>query len=244
MSETKLSKYLQKTVVNVPAGPRLRIPVILSDSKGFSLRNQITHPFDNNIVWWCKKGAKIEGSLAWLKRNIDRNLQNLGDIALYVWLGTCNLTSKDKSRFISLSSQNNETIDHIIRTLLEFKRFLTDYTQVKLVFLEVPIYSLKNWNEHCKHKDPSTFKDQDKQLQVQIFNLNKEIRKLNLDLNTNSPDFSAFLKANCRHRTRSRHDTWHYYNFNLYLDGIHPGRNLARVWLREISDRIRTDCWN
>jgi hypothetical protein len=47
------------------------------------------------IVWWCKKGAKIEGSLAWLKRNIDRNLQNLGDIALYVWLGTCNLTSKD-----------------------------------------------------------------------------------------------------------------------------------------------------
>ena len=70
MSETKLSKYLQKTVVNVPAGPRLRTPVILSDSKGFSLRNQITHPFDNNIVWWCKKGAKIEGSLAWLKRNI------------------------------------------------------------------------------------------------------------------------------------------------------------------------------
>jgi hypothetical protein len=55
--------------------------------------------------------------------NIDRNLQNLGDIALYVWLGTCNLTSKDKSRFISLSSQNSETIDHIIRTLLEFKRY-------------------------------------------------------------------------------------------------------------------------
>jgi predicted metal-binding protein len=62
-------------------------------------------------------------------------------------------------------------------TLLEFKRFLTDYTQVKLVFLEVPIYSLKNLNEHCKHKDPSTFKDQDKQLQVQIITLNKEIRK-------------------------------------------------------------------
>ena len=74
MSESKLSKYLQKSVVNVPAGPRLRTPVILFDSKGFSLRNQITHPFDNNIVWWCKKGAKIEGSLAWLKRNIDRNL--------------------------------------------------------------------------------------------------------------------------------------------------------------------------
>ena len=104
MSESKLSKYLQKTVVNVPAGSRLRTPVILSDSKGFSLRNQITHPFDNNIVWWCKKGAKIEESLAWLKRNIDRNLQNLGDIALYVWLGTCNLTSKDKSRFIYVQS--------------------------------------------------------------------------------------------------------------------------------------------
>jgi hypothetical protein len=46
---------------------------------------------------------------------------------------------------------------------------------------EVPIYSLTNWNEHCKHKDPSTFKDQDKQLQVQIITLNKEIRKLNLE---------------------------------------------------------------
>jgi hypothetical protein len=227
-----------------------------------------THPV---LIPWSLKWA-------WLKRNIDRNLQNLEDIALYFWLGTCNLTSKDKSRFISLSTQNNETLDHIIRTLLEFKSFLADYTQVKLTFLEVPIYSmavaqwrqmrqmphfwngkcnllkankiffffkiclnspplphfiqtrttavysLKNWNEHCKHKDPSTFKDQDKQLQAQIITLNKEIRKLNLDLNTNSPDFSVFLKASCRHRTRSRHDTWYYYNFSLYIDCIHPGQ--------------------
>ena len=91
-----------------------------------------THPV---LIPWSLKWA-------WLKRNIDRNLQNLGDIALYVWLGTCNLTSKDKSRFISLSTQNNEIIDHIIRTLLEFKSFLADYTQVKLTFLEVPIYSM------------------------------------------------------------------------------------------------------
>ena len=104
---------------------------------------------------------------------------------------------------------------------------MTDYTQVKLVFLEVPIYSLKNWNEHCKHKDPSTFKDQDQQLQAQIITIHvdKEIRKLNVDLSTKSPDFSVFLKASCRHRTRSRHDTWYYYNFDLYIDGIHPGRH-------------------
>ena len=91
-----------------------------------------THPV---LIPWSLKWA-------WLKRNIDRNLQNLEDIALYFWLGTCNLTSKDKSRFISLSTQNNETLDHIIRTLLEFKSFLADYTQVKLTFLEVPIYSM------------------------------------------------------------------------------------------------------
>jgi hypothetical protein len=58
---------------------------------------------------------------------------------------------------------------------------LADYTQVKLTFLEIPIYSIKNWNEHCKHKDPSTFKDQDQQLQAQIITIHvdKEIRKLN-----------------------------------------------------------------
>jgi hypothetical protein len=48
-----------------------------------------------------KSGAKIEDSTQWLKSNISKKIINHGDIWLYVWMGTCNLTSKNK-KYISL----------------------------------------------------------------------------------------------------------------------------------------------
>jgi hypothetical protein len=52
------------------------------------------------IVWLPKSGAKIEDSTQWLKSNISKKIINYGDIWLYVWMGTCNLTSKNK-KYIS-----------------------------------------------------------------------------------------------------------------------------------------------
>jgi len=245
MSETKLVNYLNKSIFEPPSGPCHHTPVILSDSKGNRLRDSIIHPFDNNIVWWCKGGSPIENSLAWLKRNLDAKLLTLGPIRLYIWLGTCNLTTKPKGKkpYITLTTTKEHSVEHIISTLHEFKVYLASHHQVDLTFLEIPIYSITTWNRFKKHPDPSLFKEQDRDLQQQVAKVNEEIRKLNSELNTISPDFSKFLKASSRHRTRSKRETKHYYNFNLYRDGVHPGQNLARVWLREIGDRIKRECW-
>ena len=142
MSEQKLTNYLNKSTFSTPIGPRHHIPVILSDSKGIYLKNNIIHPFDNNIVWWCKGGSTIEQSLAWLKRNINAKLRTLGPIRLYIWLGTCTLTGKGKTPHIALTSNNDDSVYHIIRNLNNFKDFLANYHQVQVTFLEIPVYSI------------------------------------------------------------------------------------------------------
>ncbi|VDI08651.1 Hypothetical predicted protein [Mytilus galloprovincialis] len=213
-------------------------------SKGFSLRNNIVEQFDNNIVWWCKQSVKIEQSYSWLKRILPTKLYQLGDIALYIWLGTCNLTTKTPdSKYINLTSEETSSIEHITKHLENFKKLIAEYPQVKLTFLEIPVYSIKAYNQHQGHTEPLIFRDQDKALAEQIHIVNQEIRNLNQSINTHSPDFSVFLKARSQHRTRSHRDTWEYFNFNLYRDGIHPSQHLAQVWLREIAKRIKIDCW-
>lgn len=34
------------------------------------------------------------------------------------------------------------------------------------------------------------------------------------------------------------------YNFNLYVDGIHPDNLLANTWFKKITGQIQLNCWN
>jgi hypothetical protein len=87
MSVQKLAKFMQKPR-SVTIGHKTITPVIISDSKGEYLKSQIIHPEYRNIIWWCKRGTTIDQSLRWLSSNIDSKIQQLGNIYLYVWLGT------------------------------------------------------------------------------------------------------------------------------------------------------------
>ena len=242
MSETKLVKYLQRPVA--PVNDSLNYtPVILSDSKGFCLRNQITNPVDRHIKWWCKSGSKVQDSYSWLNNNIHSRIKNIGKIHIYIWLGTCNLTTKCKKK-ITLNSQGDQTVDYIVQYFNKFIELLNQYPSSKLTFLEVPVYSIKGYNKSTDDNLNQEYKTLDKELERQIFVLNGHIRQLNTQLNASSPNFSIHLKVSSKRRTRSRTETVHYFNYSLYSDGIHPKQNLALVWLREISERIKTDCWS
>lgn len=244
MSESRLRSYLRKADTTSPTGHVRLLPVVFTDSKGYSLENNINVNFDRNIRWWCESGAKIEDRYNWLKRELPTHLYNLGDIALYIWLGTCDLTTKNEDTgFINLTSTGNASTDHVINYLEKFKTYLDDNQHVHLTFLEIPVYSIKAYNESKGHQNPILLKAEDRTLAEQVIEVNRKIRQLNNDLNTHSPDFSVFLKANSRHRTRSHVSTVQYYNYKLYRDGIHPGQLLARAWLREIAKRVKLDCW-
>jgi hypothetical protein len=163
MTENKIRKFISKP----PSGKRTHQPIILTDSKGNYLKKYACHDVEKQIVWLPKIGAKIEDGTQWLKSNISKKIINYGDIWLYVWMGTCNLTSKNK-KYISLKSENDEEVDKIISKYNDIIKIINRYPGTKVTFMETPVYSIKNWNESKGHKDPNVFVEQDENLSIRV----------------------------------------------------------------------------
>lgn len=261
MTESRLIKYLNKPRQAVNGTIRLT-PVIISDSKGISLREQVDSHIGRQIQWWCKSGAKTQESLSWFNSKIANRIASFGNLSIYIWLGTCNLTTRDKNGYISLTSDNEDTVQFILDKYQEFMNIIRNYPQSKITFLEIPVYSIKKYNQKIKLKNESrrnrnnrecesntdsktdNLEDHTSRLEQQITKINESIRYLNETLGSRSPNFSLHLQ-NRRQRSRgSKQPTEKYYNYNLYSDGLHPSRLLARTWLKEIEDQIQSDCWS
>ena len=244
MSLAKLNKHLARP--DTPLGNnRIYTPAILSDSKGLYIKEKIfsNHPVNQHIEWWCKRGATTEQQYKWLKDNIRDKIETLGSIWLYVWLGTCNLTQKD-GKYINIRSYDNSSVETVETNLQNIIDTVAQYPSCKLTILEIPTYSIVQWNKKHHHKNPDNFKDQDNLLDQQVYTLNNYIRQLITTLRTHSPIFTIDLQSHRKVKSGKHPENRKYYNFNLYTDGIHPGHTLARYWLRKISDQVKLDCWN
>ena len=73
-------------------------------------------------------------------------LRLLGSIRLYVWLGTCNIISKDKNGYISLTTHPDQAVDHLISHYNQIFDVLTPYPNCKITILDVPVYSIYTYN--------------------------------------------------------------------------------------------------
>ena len=205
------------------------IPVVLSDSKGDCLKSVVTNRDEQSIIWWNKAGDIIQNRIIWLKENLHHKKSLLGNIHLYVWLGTCNITSRDESGFISLSPNPADKFDFIIDKYREIIDILAAYQDSKISILEVPVYSIAAYNTKLGHSNPSKFTNQDTYLINAVLDLNQKIRQINQQLGTRSPNFNRNLYSNTKHRSQDINhlDTRIAYNLNLYTDGIHPSPLLA-----------------
>ncbi|CAG2220939.1 unnamed protein product [Mytilus edulis] len=244
MTEHKLEKYLKKTF-NPPIGPSRLVPVVLSDSKARYLQSECKLSPEIDIKWWFKSGQTSTSGLAWLKDNLASKIGHLDNISLYVWLGTCDFTDYSRcDKIITLKHNPEEAASQLINNLKEFATLLAEYPGCKITFLEIPIFSIYIWNRLHDHPDPNRFKADDNTLIKQILVVNDQIRALNNDHSSRSPSFSAdiYHPISCNSKNTHRHGR-DLYNFNLYLDGIHPKSALARVWLRKLAHRIKLDCW-
>ena len=178
-----------------------------------------------------------------LEKNIKSKIKELGNIHLYIWLGTCDLTTKNKDGTISLARQHSETSKNIFEELQKFKLLLQPYPNSRITFIEIPHYSITKWNS-CVKKSPTEDRiNQDQELHQQILNLSTQIQDLNSSLNVWSPLLNLHLKASKQVKRGKNKPRKQYINYQLYLDGIHPKSILANAWLAEISTLIRTDCW-
>lgn len=206
--------------------------IIISDSKGRYLNRSsdlIPECLFRNIEWWCKSGANIRDTFAWLKQNFDRKTSSFTNITVYLWLGTCDLTQKSGNGKIELCASDNSKVELIRENYKEIKQFLISRGCTVLI-LETPLYSIKKWNEHKGYTGENNTTDEDKLLHQQIEELNKQIEAINSETDTLTLKLNIDLQQS---RTTRRH-TEYYTNWKLLPDGIHPGPLVSRVWLLKI----------
>ena len=247
MSNNSLQRYL-RTVRPPVLGIRSYTPILLSDSKGYQLYNQVRHhTVDNSIIWWGDSSYTTADGIDELKSKIARARRRFGNIWLYFWLGTCDLTCKERGqKYIDIRSETEITVNSLSSQYQQLHEVLDQYPDVKYTILKIPHYSIESFNKYKGHQNHKIFADKDNILWDQIDLINSKIDSINQSIGSYSPHFSLDLYRNSKykrgnHRTPS---TRHYYNFNLYTDGIHPDQLLSQVWLKRISIQMYKDCWN
>jgi hypothetical protein len=244
MSNNKLVIFLNN-VKEPPTSDKIHTPVVLSDSKANWLKHHAkgTHPVEKEIIWWSKSGAKIKDRLNWLKSVIVQNISDLGPIWIFVWLGTCDLTTYNK-KYISITTHNDDTINYIAEYYQNIVNLVQHYENCKITILETPVYSIYNWNKHRRHKTPEEFKNQDSLLAEQVVKLNFKVKEINDNINSHSPKFSIDLQIRTKYKKGNYRTGTVKAQYNLYADGIHPNDLLTKPWLRKITGQIQLNCWN
>jgi hypothetical protein len=67
------------------------------------LKPSVSQRVEQNILWWCESSRKTSKGVNSLKENLPRKIRLMGNIHLYAWLATCDLTSKTTGGAVSLN---------------------------------------------------------------------------------------------------------------------------------------------
>ena len=165
-------------------------PVVISDSKGRYLQECVNGKTpENKILWVFKSGATTFDRYLWLCQNIDNLIQEYGNLSVYIFTGTCDLTIRQrikvgfgknqrlvKSKYATLRTP--DSVDLLQRHYLMLKRLL-ETKGVKLTFLNVPLYSIERLD--------------DKRLTEYVEAVNMFINKIDKDMGTYSPKLNEDL---------------------------------------------------
>ena len=108
----KLRRYIEEQP-QLPTGFRCKTPILVSDSKGFTLRNACSQQEFPPLKSWCVPGAKTSALVDLIQERIEKATKKPRNIVIYLWSGTCDITVK-VGKFIKLRHQNNKTIDLIV----------------------------------------------------------------------------------------------------------------------------------
>ena len=114
---------------------------------------------------------------------------------------------------------------------------------VYLVFIHIPVYSITHYNRYKNHNNPDIFSEQDFLLRQQIDIVNRYIDDTNRILHTFSPHLSHDLEKSKRNSVFS-YRTKYSFNYNLYIDGIHPKPSLAKLWLARLCRLVHDLCYD
>lgn len=250
MSRSDWQRYLDRPI-NFH-GRLTKQPILIADSKGNYLKyhSDIIENFGYTVDFECRKGARFVDYYYWLRDNLQRKVHQYGRIVLYIYLGTCDLTHfiqsdpltrRRRQNFIELRHNDDRIAVEYLRYQIDrYFHFVASFPTVSIVFLEIPPYSIQEWNKSRGHPDPKSFLSQDLILYERISLVNDYIKSVNQLTGVRSPRFNLDLR-----RTRQSRGSNHRrvsISYAGYKDGIHPDSLLARCWFKRIVVLIFTDC--
>ena len=85
---------------------------------------------------------------------IEKKIKTFGTIALFIIIGTCNITSKE-GRFIGL--KHGDPVSSLKQTYANIQDLCSKYSSVKLTFHHMPYYSIEKWSGLKGHPDTASF---------------------------------------------------------------------------------------
>jgi hypothetical protein len=153
MSVSKLEKDLQ-----IPIKPTGRLnykPIIIADSKGRYIHSHsdLLSQFGYSAKFIYRGGARLADYFPWLVKSLQGEVNQYGNIVIYLWLGTCDLTRRN-GRYITLRhSAEKQAVEYIQYQLYRYNHFIAAFPNVKIVFLEIPSFSIREWNKSKGHTD-------------------------------------------------------------------------------------------
>ena len=219
--------------------PKVRTPLLVTDSKGFTLQNslkasdpQLILPF----LLWAEAGARAEKLVNTVKSRIDGALSVHGPIQLYFWAGTCDVTKKTGKK-ISLRNpeESSRTLSILSVQYRRLQAIVSDYPNITLKFLELPYITLSKWN----HSDGADSLLADKQACNQIDSINLLIRQLNKDSNVNTVHFSRDCTKFRKRKGRAIKAS---VEISATSDGVHPSVHVSLKWIRKLQVDIFKTC--
>lgn len=201
---------------------------LLSDSKGRYLQDQV-HASDTIKINFIYRGGFVINNPEF-RLSLHRIRSSRNPIVL-IWLGTCEFTNKCKNSQITLKTE--VCFDSLIHQYEKFKAdILTFQRSAEVYFIETsPIY-ISEWNKILGHGEEEGL---DQALYEKILVFNARLKELNSPLSP--PSISQDLVQSSKKSTQ--HKTNYKINGHLYLDGIHPGDELAELWLLRLYKFIR-----
>ena len=219
---------------------RYKTPKLVSDSKGFTIRNacaQNRFPIES----WCKAGTRTSELVDIIQERIQKAIKRHNQIVIYLLSGTCDLTIK-KGKFIELRHSGKKTVDQIVEQFHRAINIVAKYPTAEIKFIDCPILSIVQYNTHKGHNKPEIFKVDHFSATRQVIQLNARITDFNNSLFKNTIHISKYF---FRGRKVKRGGTRK--SINKYInkkDGVHTGQLYSLAIAKQILLDTYKECYH
>jgi len=180
------AKKLERSIKNIPSVTVSNLectPIVLTDSKGWSIRRESRHL--PQVQWEILNGATTDHYHKWISRNIASLQRRHNQVRIYLWTGTCDFTTK-VGNLIHLNDNIDEAVSSYRNAIDQIEKLVAEHSKIKITYLPIPHLSIETWNRTKGDTESASYKEQDKKLKEIVETENRHLRTKNQNAGTYS----------------------------------------------------------